>query len=194
MSFGCARTLTILHVSLSSKHGPANELLECEFSVGWGVPASRLIHSSWVVRDRPQQALWSCSVLSSPLPPCFISCLHVGICMLFQVTYHAAWGTDLLLVRQALQADYEVHVQLEDSGMGPRWAWGLHVNFSWLSCPRWAMPALQGHLSSFSHLRGSSPITPQSKMRKKMKVFRQSFLSMQTVSFQKNSAREAIIT
>lgn len=49
--------------------------------------------------------------------PPFVSFLHVGISVLFQVTHLALWGTDLLLVRQAPEDD-KVHLQLKDMGMG----------------------------------------------------------------------------
>lgn len=55
-------------------------------------------------------------MLCSQQPP-FVSFLHVGISVLFQVTHLALWGTDLLLVRQAPEDD-KVHLQLKDMGMG----------------------------------------------------------------------------
>lgn len=72
-------------------------------------------------------------MLCSRQPP-FVSFLHVGISVLFQVTHLALWGTDLLLVRQAPEDD-KVHLQLKDMGMGWRWAWWMHIECSWLSRP-----------------------------------------------------------
>lgn len=54
-----------------------------------------------------------------PLPPPFVSFLHLGTCILFQVTHLALWGTDLLLVRQAREEDDKVCLLLKDVEMGP---------------------------------------------------------------------------
>lgn len=95
-----------------------------------------------------------------PLLLLFVSFLHVGICILFQVTHLALWGPGLLLVRQAHGKD-KVCFHLNDVGMGPRWAWWMRINFNWLSCSNWDMQFSKDiSVSLLKYLQRSSPITP----------------------------------
>lgn len=128
-------------------------------------------------------------MLCSRQPP-FVSFLHVGISVLFQVTHLALWGTDLLLVRQAPEDD-KVHLQLKDMGMGWRWAWWMHIECSWLSRPHCDIqPPRTSQFPSQISEGELSHIPLQGKARQKKKNAQAVILHWRL--FQENSSREGI--
>lgn len=181
----------ILHSSLNSKRGPANGPSGCMFSVSWGTPASwlsTLSGGSWHIPTDTGDMLCSQQPLLLP----FVSFLH-EICILFQVTHLALWGPDLLLVRQAHGKD-KVCFHLKDVGMGPRWAWWMCINFSWLSYSNWDMQFSKDISVSFSKICRealSQPPTPKESKTKHA----QAVISFKpnTKDFQENHSLHPII-
>lgn len=191
---GCARTLTILHSSLNSKHEPASKLSECMFSVSRGMPASWLsILFRWYTTypsGRWGHALFSAAFVTSFyfFPAC--GSTH------FVSSYSSCSVGYRFTVGQA--SPKEVCLQLKDVEMGPSWVWWIHADFTWLSCPQW-YTILQRHLSFLLiSLSYSSLTTSQSKARpqKKKKKNAQAIISFNanTKFFQENNSREDIAT